>query len=65
MKKDHIGIPKPSSKFQKINCNECGELQVVYSHASAQVACNSCGNSISEPTGSKARINGKISGSAE
>ena len=65
MKKDHIEIPKPASKFQKVNCNECGELQVVYSHASMQVACNSCGNSIAEPTGSKAIINGKISGSAE
>ncbi len=65
MKKDHIEIPKPTSKFQKINCNECGELQIVYSHASQRVACNSCGNNIAEPTGSKAKINGKISGSAE
>ena len=65
MKKDHIEIPKPSSKFQKVNFNECGELQIVYSHASQSVACNSCGNSIAEPTGSKAIINGKISGSAE
>ena len=65
MKKDHIVIPKPSSKFQKVNCNECGEVQVVYSHASTPVICNSCGNTIAESTGSKARINGKISGSAE
>ncbi|QUC64439.1 30S ribosomal protein S27e [Nitrosopumilus sp. K4] len=65
MKKDHIEIPKPTSKFQKVNCNECGELQIVYSHASQPVACNSCGNNIAEPTGSKAKINGKISGSAE
>jgi len=65
MKKDHIEIPKPLSKFQKVNCNECGELQVVYSHASQAVVCNSCGNNIAEPTGSRAKINGKISGSAE
>ncbi len=65
MKKDHIGIPEPSSKFHKFNCDECVELQVVYSHASTAVACNSCGNAIAEPTGSKAKINGKISGSAE
>ena len=65
MKKNHIEIPKPSSKFQKVNCNECGELQIVYSHASQRVACNSCGNSIAEPTGSKAKINGKVLGSAE
>jgi len=37
MKKDHIEVPKPSSKFQKVNCEECGELQIVYSHASPQL----------------------------
>jgi len=65
MKKDHIEIPKPSSKFQKVNCDECGELQVVYSHASTSVACNSCVNAMAERRGSKAKINCKISGSAE
>jgi small subunit ribosomal protein S27e len=65
MKKDHIEIPKPASKFHKVNCNECGELQIVYSHAAQFVVCNSCGNNIAEPTGSKARINGKILGSVE
>ncbi len=65
MKKDHIEIPKPASKFQKVDCSECGEQQIVYSHASTTVACNSCGNTIAEATGSKAIINGKISGSAE
>lgn len=65
MKKDHIEIPRPSSRFQKVICNECGETQVVYSHASTAVACNSCGNAIAEATGSKAMINGRVSGSAE
>ena len=65
MKKDHIEVPKPSSKFQKVNCNECGEQQIVYSHATTSIACNSCGNVISKSTGSKARINGKVLGSAE
>ncbi|KPU81426.1 30S ribosomal protein S27 [Nitrosopumilus sp. PRT-SC01] len=65
MKKDHIEITEPSSKFCKVNCDEGGEPQVVYSHASTTVACNSCGNTITEPTGSKAKINGKILGSAE
>ncbi len=65
MKKDHVEIPKPSSEFQKVNCNECGELQVVYSHATTSVACNSCGNAITKATGSKAEINGKVLSSAE
>lgn len=65
MKKEHIEIPEPSSKFQKIDCGECGETQIVYSHASTPVTCNSCGNIITEPTGSIAKISGKVSGSAE
>lgn len=65
MKRAHIPVPKPSSKFNKINCNECGEQQVVYSHVTTEITCNSCGNVIAESTGSLARINGKISGSAE
>lgn len=65
MKKDHVEIPKPSSRFQKVSCGECGEMQVVYSHVSTTVACNSCGNTIAEATGSKAMINGKVSGSVE
>lgn len=65
MKKDHIDVPEPSSKFQKVVCSECEETQVLYSHASTQVACNSCGNVIAQPTGSKAVIYGRVSGSAE
>ncbi len=65
MKKDHIEIPKPSSRFQKVNCNECGEQQVVYSHASTSVACNSCGNVIASPTGSKSVLNGAVLGTVE
>ncbi len=65
MKRTHIPTPKPNSKFNKVNCNECGEQQVVYSHVTTEITCNSCGNVIARPTGSLARINGKISGSAE
>jgi small subunit ribosomal protein S27e len=65
MKKDHVEIPSPNSKFLKINCKECGELQIVYSHASTQVTCNSCGNVIAKPRGSKAKFFGKLAGYAE
>ena len=65
MKKEHIEIPEPSSKFQKVNCNECNEENIVYSHASSEVTCKSCGNVIAEPTGSVASLHGKISGTTE
>ncbi len=65
MKKDHILVPEPNSKFLKIECSECGEKQVVFSHASTVVTCNSCGNAIAKPTGAIAKIIGKNSGNAE
>ena len=61
MKKEHILIPEPSSKFLKVNCKECEKENIVYSHASTPVMCKSCGNIIAKPTGSKAQIIGKIS----
>ena len=65
MKKEHILIPQPSSKFQKVKCKECDEENIVFSHASSAVTCKSCGNVIAEPTGSVAILYGEISGSAE
>lgn len=65
MKRTHISTPEPSSKFNKVSCAECEEEQVVYSHATSKVACNSCGNVITQPTGSLAILNGKVLKSAE
>ncbi|MBI3623347.1 30S ribosomal protein S27e, partial [Candidatus Pacearchaeota archaeon] len=41
------------------------EESVVYSHVATNVTCKSCGNLLAESTGSIAKINGKILGSAE
>jgi len=65
MKKEHVLIPEPNSKFLKISCKECEKENIVYSHATTAVTCKSCGNVISEPAGSKARIIGKILGTVE
>ena len=65
MKKEHILVPEPNSIFQRVSCKECSEENIVYSHVSSTVTCKSCGNVIAEPTGSTAKIFGKILGSAE
>ena len=65
MKKDHILIPTPRSTFQKIICAECDEEQVVFSHNTTEVICNSCGNVLAMTKGSKSRIHGKISEASE
>ncbi len=58
MKKDHVDIPAPSSRFYKVECIDCDEQQVVYSHATTRVFCNQCGNPLASSSGSKARIEG-------
>ena len=65
MKKDHIASPMPSSRFYDLECSECGETQVVYSHATTAVSCNHCGNPLATSTGSKARLMGKIKGAVD
>ena len=65
MKREHILIPKPNSKFQKVKCKECDEENIVYSHAYSSVTCKSCGNVIAEPSGAVATLHGDVSGSAE
>ena len=65
MKKDHILIPTPRSSFQKIKCAESYVEQVVCSHKTTEVICNSCGNVLAMAKGSKSRIHGKISEASE
>lgn len=65
MKKDHIEIPSPSSKFYKLECSECEESQIVYSHATTSVSCTHCGNPLATSTGSKAKLRGKILGAVD
>jgi len=65
MKREHILIPEPSSKFQKVKCKECDEENIVFSHASSSVTCKSCGNVIAKPSGAVAILHGEVSGSAE
>ena len=65
MKKDHIPIPTPRSSFQKINCGECDEEQIVFSHNTTEVICNSCGNVLARTAGSKSRIHGKVSNTSK
>ena len=49
-------IPKPRSKFLKVRCPNCGNEQIIFSHASIVVRCLVCGNTLAVPTGGKAQI---------
>lgn len=57
----------PRSKFDDpcflmIECPDCENEQISYSHASTKVECRICGKTLLEPRGGKAEIKGKILG---
>ena len=53
-------IPRPKSKFLRVKCPDCGNEQVVFSHATNNVKCNVCGVLLAEPSGGRALIKGEI-----
>lgn len=53
-------LMKTRSKFIKVQCPECGNIQVTFDRASIVVRCEVCENVLAVPTGGKAEIRGKI-----
>src|SRR6266702_3137079 len=58
-------IPKPTSRFLRVKCEDCGNEQVVFDRASSVVLCQVCGATVAKPTGGKAAIRGEILGVLE
>ncbi|MCQ4336779.1 MAG: 30S ribosomal protein S27e [Sulfolobales archaeon] len=53
-------IPQPRSRFLRVKCTQCGNEQIVFSHATYPVRCTSCGTQLVVPRGGKAKILGEI-----
>ena len=60
MKKENILIPKPKSKFLSVQCPECQEKMIIFSHTTSDIPCKSCGKLIAVKRGGKSRILGKL-----
>lgn len=56
---EHL-IPRPSSRFLRVRCLSCDSEQIVFSHASHEISCRTCGEKLAEPTGGKAKIHGAV-----
>lgn len=46
--------------FVKVQCVDCENEQVIFSHASTEVNCEVCGKTLAFPSRGKAEINTKI-----
>jgi small subunit ribosomal protein S27e len=53
-------IPRPSSAFLRVRCRTCESEQIVFSHTTHTIKCRTCEETLAEPTGGKAKINGPI-----
>ena len=53
-------VKMPKSKFVRILCKKCKNVQVIFNKSSTVVRCLKCNEILAEPTGGKARIKGKI-----
>lgn len=49
-----------AQNFVRIECEECGNKQNIYSRPSTEVDCLVCGEVIATPTGGVAEISGEI-----
>jgi small subunit ribosomal protein S27e len=59
-KKNTVLVPKPGSKFISVQCNQCGEKRIIFSHSTMDINCKSCGEAIAKKTGSKASVLAKV-----
>lgn len=48
------------SKFIKVICPKCNNEQIIFGKSSTEVKCLSCGKTLVELTGGKAKIKAKI-----
>lgn len=56
MRKMHVPVPEPRSKFLSVTCEQCGKENIVFSHTTVDIKCKSCSSIIAERTGSRAKI---------
>ncbi len=50
----------PTSKFLKVKCPDCENVQIIFDHPSTVVKCLVCGRTLAEPTGGKGLIKAKV-----
>lgn len=52
-------VPKPRSKFLEVECKKCNEKFIIFNKSSSKLDCK-CGEELTEVTGGKVIIKGKV-----
>ncbi|MFP4116005.1 MAG: 30S ribosomal protein S27e [Candidatus Aenigmatarchaeota archaeon] len=53
-------VKEPDSKFLKVSCSDCGNVQVLFNKPSQKVECRECSSVLCDPTGGMGKIYSKI-----
>jgi small subunit ribosomal protein S27e len=48
------------SKFIKVKCPDCENMQIIFDHSSTHVKCLVCGRTLAEPTGGRSIVKAEI-----
>lgn len=56
---------KQPAEFLRVRCTDCGNEQLVYSHASTTVRCQVCSKTLAVPRGGKAEVKATILGTVK
>ena len=56
---EHL-IPRPTSRFLRVRCVSCESEQIIFSHSTTKIICQTCGEVLAEPTGGKAKVNAPV-----
>lgn len=52
-------------QFLRIQCDECGNQQIIFSRSSTETNCMVCSETIAKPTGGKPELNAEVTETLE
>lgn len=55
-----VDIKETSSKFIKVRCPKCKNEQIIFGKNSTKVDCLVCGKRLSDTSGGKSKIKGRV-----
>jgi len=60
LKGDKVIEEYPRSRFIKVKCNDCENVQVIFGCASSVIKCVVCGRTLATPTSGKTLVKTQI-----
>lgn len=60
MAEEGVKVASEGARFVKVACPDCSHKQILFARASTVVSCATCGTTLAEPVGGRARLHGEV-----